>query len=202
MDSMSSEVQRTTSTYDVVAAEYARRTERAWPSLIDRVDAFAERVGRGGSVLDLGCGPGRDSRLLRDRGVRVVGLDRSRGMLEAGLHVGALQGDMRSLPIRSGGVDGVWSQAALLHVPRQDMSGVLGDVHRVLRPNGALSVTTAGGTREGGEDDAYGRANPRWFVYHTEAGLWAAFRESGFQVEEIIKEQTNRSWISVLARRT
>jgi hypothetical protein len=61
---------------------------------------FAEFVGLGATVLDLGAGPGCDSAELRHLGLRAISLDLSLGMLGAGVLEfpgPRVQGDARQL---------------------------------------------------------------------------------------------------------
>lgn len=72
--------------YDVVAAEYASRFASELsgkPFDCKMLDLFAERVGGGGSIADLGCGPGQVAAYLHHRKVRVRGIDLSEEMLRA-----------------------------------------------------------------------------------------------------------------------
>jgi trans-aconitate methyltransferase len=70
--------------YDTVARAYA---DEIYAELKDKpfdrelLDRFAERLRGRGRVCDVGCGPAQIARYLRDRGVDVLGLDLSAGML-------------------------------------------------------------------------------------------------------------------------
>ncbi len=64
--------------YDTVAEDYAALIpDTGTEAAIDlaMVDAFIRDVGSGGRVLDAGCGAGRMSRYLAERGVAVEGID-------------------------------------------------------------------------------------------------------------------------------
>ncbi len=64
--------QSTRAFYQRHAAEYAAATLRA---PMDRfIERFAQELPRGARVADLGCGGGRDLRLLRERGLDPIGL--------------------------------------------------------------------------------------------------------------------------------
>ena len=69
--------------YDAVAEEYKRLKLAPWRTFIERYSLLKLLGGvRGGSVLDLACGEGFYSRLVRERGAaRVVGVDWSSGMI-------------------------------------------------------------------------------------------------------------------------
>ncbi|MBD3896136.1 methyltransferase domain-containing protein [Halomonas sp. ML-15] len=110
---------------------------------------------RASRVLDLGCGPGHWSARLAERyatDCSVLGLDIAPGMLDAarrthankpGLHW--LCGDAADLPLADASLDLVVSNLAIQWCP--DLTRVLTEVHRVLRPGGrALINTLAPGT--------------------------------------------------------
>src|SRR5579871_3756970 len=70
--------------YDRVAAEYARRIfDELQHKPLDRelLDRFAARVPPDAIACDLGCGPGQIARYLYERGVQVVGVDLSPEMV-------------------------------------------------------------------------------------------------------------------------
>ena len=72
--------------YDAVAKEYKRSKLAPWRTYIERY-SLLKLLGkvRGKSVLDLACGEGFCSRLVRERGAaRVVGVDLSSGMIGQG----------------------------------------------------------------------------------------------------------------------
>ena len=73
--------------YDAVAEEYKRLKLAPWRTFIERYSLLKLLGGvRGGSVLDLACGEGFYSRLIRERGAaRVVGVDLSSGMIGLGI---------------------------------------------------------------------------------------------------------------------
>jgi ubiquinone/menaquinone biosynthesis C-methylase UbiE len=96
------------------------------------------------SILDIGCGTG--SQVIANRsivpGARLVGLDRSLGMLRQAqrksLEIAWVQGDSAILPFRDQSFDFVTCQHALHHV--RDKAGMLHSVFSVLRPGRRLVI--------------------------------------------------------------
>ena len=83
------------------------------------------------SILDLGCGPGRDLRSFRDLGHRPVGLDGAVSFVRrARKHSGCevLHQDLLKLDLPAARFDGVFANAVLFHVPSQELPRVLGEL--------------------------------------------------------------------------
>jgi SAM-dependent methyltransferase len=93
-------------------------------------------------TLDIGCGEGRMARELAARGHRVLAFDASPALARAARHHGADMpvaiGDISQLPIASGIADLVVCFMVLMDV--EDLGGAIGELARVLAPDGALCV--------------------------------------------------------------
>lgn len=196
-------VAQTAATYDHIAPAYARRTAIRSPAMLDWRDGFAAALPCHATVADLGCGPAEDSAQLAAAGLRVVGVDRSAGMLAiaAGrLPARVAQGDLRRLPLSTGALDGVWCAAALLHVPRVDVPAALAEMRRVLRLRGVLGLVTAMGEVERYEEVEYAAGRQRWFVYHQAGPLRELLTAAGFELIDERERPSNRRWLQLLAR--
>lgn len=102
-------------------------------------------VSNRGVLVDVGCGTGRHARALRSRGVRVIGVDLSAGLLAAAAQHSPgdwVQADARRLPLRDGTASAVMSvcQGGFGITPGGDAE-VLAEMVRVLRPGGVLALT-------------------------------------------------------------
>jgi SAM-dependent methyltransferase len=193
-------VERTRATYDAVSELYQKRTASPWPEQLVHLDWFASAVGPSGRAVDVGCGPGRDARALRDRGVSVVGVDLSLAQLKTGGLAEVCVADLRALPVRSDSVDGVWCQAAFLHVPREEAQPTLSEFRRVLHTGGWLYLCTTEGDGERWETERYGDEHPRWFVHHRRDDLVLMLTCVGFEVVSAELEGADGQWVSVRAR--
>jgi SAM-dependent methyltransferase len=157
-------VDQTRRAYDTVADDFARLlpdTRAEAPGDLAMVDTFVELVRDAGEVLDGGCGAGRLTRYLADRGCAVAGVDLSPGMVAAGrrahpdldLRVASLS----DLPFEDGRFAGALLWYSTIHTPDPDLPALLAEVVRVVRPGGALLVGFQAG--EGARDlaEAYTR---------------------------------------------
>lgn len=118
---------------------------RTWESLA-RALALATDLG---DVADLGAGDGAIAELLAPAARRIVGVDRSARMIEAGRdrlkraqlgHVELIQGDMHSVPLESDAFDFVLLQQSLQYAERP--GEVLAEVARLLRRGGRALIVT------------------------------------------------------------
>ena len=112
------------------------------------------------TILDFGCGPGRDLKAIAALGHVAVGLDGSARFAEmaraySGCEV--LQQDFLKLKLPAGRFDGVFANAALFHVPGQELPRVLRELHATLKPRGVLfSSNPHGNNEEGWNRERYG----------------------------------------------
>ncbi|HEX9765643.1 MAG TPA: class I SAM-dependent methyltransferase [Nitriliruptorales bacterium] len=106
--------------YDRRAREYQETLRRKRP--VADVRRFAGLAQRGDRVLDVGCGPASDLRLLRDAGVHPIGMDLSMGALtEARLLLprhGLVRAPYQRAPFRPGSFGGLWMSGSFNHLPR------------------------------------------------------------------------------------
>ncbi len=94
------------------------------------------------SILDLGCGPGRDLRHFHSLEHEAVGLDGSKEFVAMArsfsgcevLHQGFL-----TMTFPENRFDGVFANASLFHVPSQELPRVLLELSATLKVRGALS---------------------------------------------------------------
>ncbi|HEY8979653.1 MAG TPA: class I SAM-dependent methyltransferase [Streptomyces sp.] len=138
------------SVYRQVADEYDERIPGLGPSddmfTQSERDFLIQAIRSGEKVLDIGCGTGRFTVPMAEKGAEVSGLDISQPMLdvasrklaERGLNADLREGDMAHLPFPDSSFDTVTSMLALMHVPLEDRPAVFGEVARVLRPGGRM----------------------------------------------------------------
>lgn len=95
-------------------------------------------------VLDLGCGPGESSRLMKERGYEAVGVDQSPKMIEAALkrEVEAYVSDCAPLPFADGTFDGVFACTSLEW--SEQPHKIVKEIARVVKPGGFLVAVTLG----------------------------------------------------------
>lgn len=163
------------------AAEAEAYAARRWAAPQPRLGRFLAALPAGAAILELGCGGGQDSAVMLARGFEVTPTDGSPEMArEAERRLGQpvavllfqdLEGDLL--------YDGVWARACLLHLPRPELPGVIGRVHRILKPGGRFYASFKAGAGEG--RDRLGR----YFNYPSAEELRGAFAAAPWNALEI-----------------
>lgn len=141
----------------------------------DDLDFIARHLSsRPGTTLDLGCGPGHLTDYLRSLGVDATGIDVVPEFIahaEAAHPHGRYRlGSMNRLDAGDRSVTGILAWYSLIHLPPQDLDGVLAEFRRVMMPNGTLVIGFFDADEVGAFDHKVATAY-RWPVDHLSARL-------------------------------
>ncbi|WP_217548855.1 bifunctional 2-polyprenyl-6-hydroxyphenol methylase/3-demethylubiquinol 3-O-methyltransferase UbiG [Streptomyces sp. GbtcB6] len=175
--------------YDAIADDYADHfREDISNRPLDRalLAAYAELVGAGGTVADLGCGPGRVTARLAGLGLSVFGLDLSASMLavarreNSGLRF--VQGSMLELAVADGALDGVVCWYSSIHTPDDRLPVLFGEFRRVLRPGGRLLLAFQVGDAARRFEDPWGHAVALDFERRRPELMTRLLTEAGFRL--------------------
>jgi SAM-dependent methyltransferase len=129
------------------------------------------------TILDFGCGPGRDLKAFSALGHAAVGLEGApsfAAMARAQSGCEVLEQDFLKLDLPPARFDGVFANAALFHVPSQELPRVLRELRATLKPRGVLfSSNPRGNNEEGWNRGRYGAYYDleTWRRYLTAAGF-------------------------------
>jgi SAM-dependent methyltransferase len=150
----------------VTLAHYDKNAESFWSGTRDHdvsqnIDTFLDALPENNEldILDFGCGPGRDLNTFKLRGHKPVGLDGSKSFcLMAQQYSGCpiLHQQFLKLHLEENSFDGVFANASLFHIPSQELTRVLSELHRALRPGGILFSSNPRGNAEGWQGERYG----------------------------------------------
>lgn len=134
--------------YNAHATQFFSNTVSA--SMQATYDRVLPLLPAGGSILDAGCGSGRDSHYFLSQGYAVQAMDGSAAMA-------SLASDMTGLVVThclfdeyeaSCQLDGIWACASLLHVPYTALPGTLAHLIQCLKPNGIFYLSFKHGATE------------------------------------------------------
>ena len=155
----------TKKSYDSTAAEFHEKTAQ----LLQRTAArsFLSYLPARATILDLGCGPGRDALYFSDKGHHVIGVDNSPKMIELARAraKGALfiLSDIETFDYQESAYDGVWASASLLHISKAMLPAVLNKIWKSLKPGGPFYFSMKEGRGERVEaDQRYGGVEKFW----------------------------------------
>jgi SAM-dependent methyltransferase len=141
---------------------YNRNAERFFQETVkvnmeELYGPFLSLLPIGGSILDAGCGSGRDSLYFSRKGFKVTAFDASEQLVER-------SAKLTGLPIQlltfqqldfDNHFDGIWACASLLHVPRIEIGDVLRRLARALKSNGVLYASFKQGDGEWEKDGRF-----------------------------------------------
>ena len=155
------------------------------------------------TLLDFGCGPGRDLAYFRSLGHEVVGLDgaaRFVAMARAATGCEVLHQDFLQLSLPEAHFDGVFANASLFHVPTQELPRVLTTLWSTLVPRGVLFCSNPHGRdMEGFSGERYGAflTHDTWRTYVTAAG----FSEVRHYYRPAGKPRHEQPWLATVWRK-
>jgi len=102
------------------------------PSIVDFISLLPEKP----LVLDLGCGPGHESKRLSKAGAIVTGIDFSEKCIaiakQRSPECNFIVGDIRSLKNDIGIFDGIFACASLIHISRNELTLVFKNIGTIL----------------------------------------------------------------------
>lgn len=129
------------------------------------------------TILDFGCGPGRDLKTFTALGHRAIGLEGAPAfvaMARADSGCEVWQQDFLDLKLPDDYFDGVFANAALFHVPSHELPRVLLQLRETLKVDGVLfSSNPRGNNEEGWNRGRYGAYHDlnAWRAYLLQAGF-------------------------------
>lgn len=118
---------------------------------------FTEKLVPGASILDFGCGSGRDTKYFLEQGYRVVATDGSEELCRlasqySGIHVQQMYfQDLNEKNM----YDGIWACSSILHLSKVELKPVLIKMRDALTENGIIYTSFKYGEFEGDRNGRY-----------------------------------------------
>jgi len=189
--------------YDRNAIEFRERT---WEHDVrQNIDALLRHLPGDAplSILDFGCGPGRDLIAFTRLGHRATGLEGSpqlAAMAREASGCDVLQQNFLALELPAAAFDGVFANASLFHVPAQELPRVLRQLHAALKPGGVLFASNPRGDgQEGWRGERYGSFHDLSAWRERMQGAGFAELEHFYRPEGLPREQ--QPWLASVWRR-
>ena len=181
---MSNAPEKLTALTSATLGHYESRAQDYWEGTRDHdvqqnIDALLAHIEGAApfTILDFGCGPGRDLITLAALGHHVIGLDGAAAfaaMARVNSGCPVWHQDFLALDLPPNFFDGIFANASLQHIPNTELPRVLGDLHSTLKPRGVLFASIPHGDDEEGGNDA------RYSCFHRPASWHGQLQKAGF----------------------
>ncbi|BCO09898.1 SAM-dependent methyltransferase [Desulfolithobacter dissulfuricans] len=153
--------QNTPDFYHTHARKYFEQTRAIDSSRF--LGVLAHRLPKGATVLDIGCGSGRDLLYLKNSGFCATGLERSAKLAELARKFSGcpvIEGDFTCYDFSSLRCDALVLVGALVHLQKPELGPVLGRISQALEQDGLIYLSLKHGNGQYRNDD--GRIFTLW----------------------------------------
>lgn len=184
---MTDSTKTTIDTYDQCADAYAEKFME-YPEYQKMMVRFRDGyVKAGDAVLDIGCGPGNNAKIVSEKGVILMGIDLSADMVErAKSHVPTgffRKGDMRRI-YETGPFDVVIASFCIVHLIPEETRELIHKMASLLESGGALYLSFMVGKKDGFETTSFSGDGEIYFVYHDPDQIKGWLKETHLTVVE------------------
>ena len=186
--------------YDKNAQEFFDGTVDA--DMTQHHEEFLKLIPEKGSILDAGCGSGRDTLKFKSLGYEVTAIDGSLEMCRLASEYSGV--DVKHMLFQDidfiDEFDGIWASASLLHVPSTEIEMVLEKLKKSLKKNGIMYASFKYG-------DFEGERNGRYFNDLTEETAIELFSKLNFEVVKTWitsdgrKGREDEKWVNILVKK-
>ena len=165
-------------------------------------DQFLPLIPAGGSILDAGCGTGRDTKNFLDLGFESEAFDASD-------ELAALASQLTDKPVKverfqtyknNKQFDGIWACASLLHVPLNELPSVFNSLSAMLKTDGVFYCSFKYGSKEL-------ERNGRIFTNLTEFSFVEQISDLPLEIEkqwitdDLREGRESEKWLNVVLRK-
>ncbi|HBI62365.1 MAG TPA: SAM-dependent methyltransferase [Lachnospiraceae bacterium] len=161
---------------------------------------FLQKLKKGSTILDFGCGSGRDTIYFLEQGYHVDAIDGSVELCRlASEHTGIKVKNMLFQELSAvEQYDGIWACSSILHLPLETLTEVMGKMQIALKKKGIIYTSFKYGTFAG-------ERNGRYFTDMTEE-TFAEFLNgiNGLEIEEewitsdVRPEREEERWLNLI----
>ena len=173
-------------------------------NFLETQNIFISKLKKGATILDFGCGSGRDTKYFLEKGFEVDAIDGSRELCKlasayTGINVkNMLFEDLDEIEK----YDGIWACAAILHLSLEDMKKVIDKMIIATKKNGIIYISLKYGS-------FVGDRNGRFYVDMNET-IWKDNFSNLENVEiekiwitgDVLPNRENEKWFNIILRKT
>ena len=194
-------IEFTIQTTDQSVEKYVK--ERDNPQIvINHLENFVTLMS-GNTILDLGCGHGRDCKYFEENGFTVVGVDLSEKMLDVARNQCSssilLNMDIRKVGNVPWKFDGIWSCAVIHHIPSEYLEDLLSSLYEILNDNGVLFLTFK--IDSSGYLFREDLGVEKFYQQYDTEEFMETLEKIGFEIVEYSIEQKKYEWFNIFLRK-
>ena len=195
--------------YDAIAQDYKQRNHLE-PFYSPEIQLFTILINPNSSLLEVGCGTGRDALELVQIFAEYTGVDGSAGMLTIAKEVvpGARFeiGNFLELPYNNESFDACWCASTLLHCDRTNVLKPVQEICRILKPGGTAFISM----RKKIDIDEHIKpvadsSEGRYFAYYTPQEFASILESAGLKILKVQEKpepvETEKVWICYYVRK-
>lgn len=187
--------------YQQNAEQFSRETRSV--DFSQNQDKFMSKLKKNDTILDFGCGSGRDTKCFLEHGFQVEAIDGSEELCRlasefTGIKVKHLL--FQELAEKDK-YDGIWACSSILHLPKQELIEVIQKMSLALKSKGIIYTSFKYGTFEG-------ERNGRYFTDMTEDSFEEILQATKeLQIEEqwitsdVRPGRGNEKWLNLILRK-
>lgn len=161
------------------------------------------RLQPGDTVLDVGCGSGRDLLCLRRKGFNVIGFERSRGLAELARQNAAckiVEGDFETYDFSRPALDAILLVGALVHIKHDKLQPILQRITIGLKDRGKILITL-----KEGEGSTTGTCGRNFYLWQ-DRSLRKVFSGLDFRVLDFFRQvspiRAEDVWLGYVLKKT
>ncbi len=178
----------TKESYEATAEAFAENVVDLAP--IQSIERFISLLPPQATILDLGCGSGRDAKIFTEKQVNVVGIDFCSNLLDIARKTAPLaefyEMDMEELTFSPNSFDGVWACASFCHTPKSAILNIFKKIHSILKKEGHFYLSLKHGSGEVLEKDTRYEGNiEKFWSFFEEDELKQLLQEAQFKILDL-----------------